>query len=190
MPRSKLTYVPLLVLATAVLTGCIPKMTMEQMKEMRPQRPVELDRLNMFAGSWESSSEATMAMLDEVMTSTGSSEAAWECDGWCLVERATLELEGLGKMVMTSIWSWDAKSKKYRSMWAGNDGGTAVGTASYCEETKTWRIKAKGRSSWGKSKAKGTVTFIDDDTMEWTWTEWDSLGLMKILDAKGTSKRK
>ena len=42
---------------------------------------------------------------------------------------------------------------------------------------------------WGKTKAKGTVTLIDPNTMEWTYTEYAMGGLMKTLEMHGTSKR-
>lgn len=42
-----------LALACATLTGCMPKMTVEEMKAAMPQRPAELDHLNAFVGQWE-----------------------------------------------------------------------------------------------------------------------------------------
>jgi len=36
-----------------VLTGCMPHMTLDEMKAQMPQRPAELDRLNAFVGQWQ-----------------------------------------------------------------------------------------------------------------------------------------
>jgi hypothetical protein len=37
---------------------------------------------------------------------------------------------------------------------------------------------------------EGTTKFVDNNTMEWTYTEWDSWKLKKMMDMKGTSKRR
>ena len=190
MMRRNLSYVLVAAVAGLMVTGCMPEMTIEQMKEMRPERPPELDRLNMFAGKWTSTGEAEMAGLDEVHTWTGSSESTWGCDGWCLVEHSTGEMGELGNMAGMGVWTWDAKSKKYRSTWADNWGSTGQGVGKYDEETRTWTIKAKSRGAMGKSIGKGTVTFVDDDTMEWSWTERAGLfGMFKVMEAKGTGER-
>ena len=186
------TFPCLIVIACAgiVLTGCTPTFTIEEIKEMRPARPAELDKLNMFAGEWVSTGEATMTGLDEVLKSTGTTESTWGCDGWCLVERSTMNMGELGGMTGLGVWTWDAKAKKYRSSWADDWGTTGRATAKYDDETRTWTMKAKGTGPMGKSVGKGTATFVGDDTVEWTWTEWDSLHLMKVFEGKGTSKRK
>ena len=178
-------------LACAVLVGCMPEMTIEQMKEMRPERPVELDRLNMFAGTWEGVGEAEMGGLEEVTKSTSKTTREWACDGWCLVERGTMEFGDMGKMHFMGIWTWDAKSRKYRTSWADDFGSIAYGVAKYDGETRTWTIKAKSKGGMGKTVGKGTFKFVDDDTMEWSWTERAGLfGMFKIVEATGTDKRK
>ena len=172
-----------------MLTGCMPKMTLEEMKEMMPQRPVELDKLKQFEGTWESTNVMTFSMLDEPLTGTGTSTMTWENDGWNLLERGTYTSE-MGTMHGMGVWSWDAKAKKYRITWFDSMGSIGGGTSKFNEKTNTWHMKAKSSSSFGDSVGEGTMKFTDPDTMEWTWAEWDSLKLMKIMDMKGTAKRK
>ena len=63
------------VFAGLLLPGCMPKMTMEDMKQMMPKRPVELDLLNPFVGTWESTGEMKFTGLDEVIQATGTMES-------------------------------------------------------------------------------------------------------------------
>ncbi|RME37332.1 MAG: DUF1579 domain-containing protein [Planctomycetota bacterium] len=170
--------------------GCMPKLDMETLKQMRPQRPAALSRLDAFVGNWQSESEMRMGGLDEVIRGSGTSEIRWAGDGWFLVERAKWTMGEMGDMEAMGIWAYDAKGKKYRTFWVDTMGGTGVGTARYNEKTKTWHLKAKIRTPFGDSIGKGTTRFPDADTMEWTWREYALGGLMKVSEMKGTSKRR
>ena len=171
------------------LTGCMPKMDIEAMKEARPKRPAELDKLNTFTGTWKSTSEMTMRGVDEVLKGTGTGTAAWEGDGWYLVERGKYDMGELGKMEGLGVWTWDPKSKKYRTAWFDTLGYIATGTDKYCEKSNSWRMKSKNRTPWGTTYGKGTATIVDDDTVEWSFEERSFLGLIKTMEMKGTSKR-
>ena len=176
--------------ASLVLTGCMPKMTVEEMKSMMPQRPAELDVLDAFAGKWEMEGEARMAMLDEPIKTSGTSDMKWEGNGWYLVGRASFTMEGLDDMTGLEAWTYDTHSKKYRSTWIDSMGSIGVGTAKYDDETRTWHMRAKSHSPFGKSKMKGTARLIDDDTIEWSMTEYAMGGLMKTMEWSGTSRRR
>ena len=173
------------------LAGCsIPTMTIQEMKEMMPDRPAELDLLNMMAGRWEGTATMKFTFLDEALEARGSNTATWECDNRVLVSRGTYEMDELGTMNGIEIWTWDDKAGKYRMHWFDSFGMTGNGTAKYDEETKTWHIKAKGKGPDGhRTVSEGTVTYTDADTLEWTWTEWTSLKLFKIAEMSGTSRR-
>ena len=190
--RTRFLVVPI-ILAVPALPGCMPTMTIEEMKAMRPERPVELDELAFLEGRWEHTGEAKMAGLDRTLKSSGSSSNSWDNDRWCLLERVDFEMEELGKMKGLNIWTYDTKRRKYRTSWFDSYGATAQGTATYDESSKTWKLKAKGSSDWGTSIARGTMTIVDDNTIDWTWTEWmgwDCLRLCPIFEFKGTSRRK
>ncbi|MFQ5589764.1 MAG: DUF1579 family protein [Phycisphaerae bacterium] len=190
MTRYNCLRAVVLTLGVGALTGCMPKYTIEQLKEMMPERPIELDKLAMFLGEWEGTSETTLCVLDEPLSGTGSRTMEWTLDKRYLVEHGDYDMGELGKMKGVGLWTYDPKAKKYRIWWFDSQGGTARGTATFCDETKTWKMKVKGRNPWGKSKGKGTVTFVDDDTIEWEWSEWDGSGLFKTAETTGTSKRK
>ena len=177
-------------LAAIVLTGCMPKMTIEDMKAMMPQRPAELDKLNAFAGKWEFTGEAKMAGLDEVLKTSGTNEANWEGDDWYLVSRGTFTMGELGEMQGLETWTYDAHSKKFRSTWTDSMGSVGTGTAKYNEKTNTWHIKATSHGPFGKSTIRGQVKFIDDNTMEWSWNEYAMGGLINTMEMSGTSRRR
>ena len=173
-----------------LLTGCMPKMTIEDLKQMRPQRPAQLDEMNVFVGQWESTGEVTMAGLDQVLKTSATSELQWEGDGWYLVERGTFHMEELGDMKGIATYTYDAKAKKFRSTWVDTYGTLGVGTMRYDEKTDTWHMKSTNYTPFGKTVMKGTSKMIDDDTMEWTMTEYAMGGLIKTMEMTGTSKRK
>jgi hypothetical protein len=171
------------------LTGCMPKMTIEQMKADMPVKPAELKMLDAFVGKWQGTGEADFSGLDQMLKTTGESEVTWEGDGWYLVERGTYHMEELGDTQGIGIWTYDTKAKKFRTVWVDTMGGAGHGTARHDKETGTWHMKMTNHTPWGKTTAKGTVKFTDPNTMEWTYKEYAMAGLMKTMEMTGTSKR-
>ena len=188
MRRSVGTFA--LAVATVALTGCIPKMTIEEMKSGMPKRPPELDKLNMFVGTWEGTGEVEFAMLDQPLKTTSKSTTEWGCDGWCVIERGTFEMEEFDPMDGIGVWTYDLKGKKYRGFWVDSMGMTSTATATWCDKTKTWKMKGKGHDPWGRNIWKGTVTLTDPNTMEWEMTQWDGSGLMKVMEMTGIAHKK
>ena len=169
--------------------GCVPSLTIDDMKAMKIERPAETDRLRLLAGRWESIGTAKIAGLEEDLVITGRSHGQWHTDRWVLVNEDVFTLGTLGDMKALTVWRWDARSKRYRTTWFYNDGSTGTGSARYDEKTKTWHLRTKGRGPWGGLKGKGTITHIDEDSVRWTWREWDSTGLVEIMSFEGISKR-
>lgn len=171
-------------------TGCMPKMTLEEMKASQPQRPAELERLNIFVGTWEMTGEMTFAGLDEPLKTSGTATGKWAGDGWFIVSDSVFRMGELGDMHSHEAWTYDAHSKRYRSTWVDSMGAIASGTAKYDEKTKTWTMRSKSHGPYGGSTGKGSAVIIDDNTMEWQWSEYAMGGLMKVMEMKGTSRRK
>jgi len=178
-----------LAMVTGGSAGCMPKMSIEQIKAMQPVRPPQLDRLDMLLGKWETSGEVRMTVLDGVLSTSGSNEATWAMDKRFLVDRADLNMGELGAMTGMSIWTWDPTVRKYRMWWFDSFGETSEATASYNETTRTWHMKARGQKYGHATTGKGTLRQIDENTLEWTWKEYAGLGLIKLADMKGISRR-
>lgn len=178
-----------LVLAACLLAGgCAPKMTQEQMAQMRPERPAELDALNAWVGKWEYSGTAEMDMLEDgPLTMTGTMDTRWAGDNWYIVSNATMKMGDWEPMKGMETWTYDVHSKVYRSSWVDSMGAVGYGEGKFDAETNTWTFKATSHMPFGKSTMKGKATFVDADTIEMEWAEY--MGLMKTMDMKGTSRR-
>lgn len=187
MPRLNTTLLAVTMVAAVLAAGCMPKMTVEEMKAKMPEKPPELEQLNDFVGKWKAEGIANFAFLDEPLTSSGVSEIKWDESGWFLVERGEFTMSGLDPVRMLATWTYDMHSKKYRSTWTDSMGTIGTGSARYDADNETWHIKATGRGPFGKTNMKGTAKLVDADTFEWTWTE--HMGLTKILEMTGTNKR-
>ena len=167
----------------------MPKMTVEEMKEMMPERPAELDRLNAFAGSWEIEGTTKMAGVEEELKTTGYNEVTWQGDGWFLVNTWKFTMAGFDEMTGIETWMYDSHAKRYRSSWVDSTGSFGVGVNRYNKKTNTWHVKSTTYGPWGKGTGKGKVWFTDDDTNHWEWTEYAMGGLMKTFEMKGTGRR-
>ncbi len=180
-------------LAMPVLVGCAPaEYDLAEMANQQRARPAELDQLEFLIGNWTSESEAKMPNSEEVLRGTGTSKTTWGIGKRFLTTEFTGNLGGgMGNMTGTEYWTWDAAAKKFRTWWFDNWGGVAHGSAKYDAKNKVWRIHGSARStlSGRKSVQKGTMTVVDDNTIKWTWSEYDSLGLFKMFEMTGVNRR-
>lgn len=190
MIKPRLLWSGLAAVSACILTGCMPSMTIEEMKAMMPERPVELDRLNVFAGTWEGTGDATMLGVDKVLKSSATSEGHWEGDDWYMVIRSVMDMDEFGGMKALETWTYDPHCEIYRSTWVDSMGSIGTGTTRFNENTNTWHMRAKSHGPMGKSTMKGWVRIIDDNNMEWVWSSHVFFGLIKTMEMKGTSTRK
>jgi len=172
------------------ITGCLPKMTPEELGSFERVRPVELERLDMLLGRWETTGEVNMAVLDGVVHTSGTNEAKWSLDRRMVVDQAELDMGPLGKLTGFTIWTWDEAIGKYRMWWFDSMGEFSQGIVTYDESKKQWRIKTSGSKYGYNTSGRGTIRQIDKDTLEWTWREGDGWGLMTFADMHGVSTRR
>ncbi|MEE9295507.1 MAG: DUF1579 family protein [Phycisphaerae bacterium] len=188
-----LTFRGVMVLtAVAALSGCQPtEFDMAEMAAKQKAIPAEMKQLEVFLGKWTSTTETKMFGSDEVMKGSGTSEVKWELGGRYLVGHMTADMGEWGSMEGVDVWTWDPSIKKYRTWWFDDWGMTGSSTATYDPKTRTFRIKGRGRNTLDGSTTvnKGMVTIVDDNTMEWSWAEYDALGLVKHFEMTGTEKR-
>ncbi len=176
--------------AAMLLAGCMPTMTCQDIQEMRPPRAPELDRLKMFVGEWETEGEVRIPAVEAILRTVGHNSADWMLDGRMVVEHAELDMGELGKISGMSVWTWDSAIRKYRMFWFDSLGEVSIGTATFDAKTETWHITAKAQKFGYRTIAKGTLRRIDANTIEWTWREYLGLGLFKVADMNGVSRRK
>ncbi len=190
MNGSRIGRVIVAVVLAGVASGCMPKLTMEDLQRMKPQRPVELDKLEGFVGDWSWEGETRVSGLDQVLSFTGSSQARLEGDGWFLVTEEIGDMEGFGKTHGKGLWAYDVRSKKFRTSWVDSAGSIATGVAWHDEAKDKWYLRVKTRGPLGTMIGKGSVKFIGGDAMDWTWSDYAAGGLVKVMDLKGRSTRR
>lgn len=174
----------------ALIPGCAScGFDASAMKDRIAARPVELDRLNALSGKWRTEGEVRMLGLGDPIHTTGKSEANWECDRRLLVERSSFDMGTLGPMSGVSVWSFDARSKHYEMHWFDSFGESAKGTAWFNAKKNTWEMRVRGRNAITDIVADGTIRIVNDDTLEWTWKQYDAWHLLQFADMKGRSVR-
>lgn len=161
----------------------------------RAERPPELARLDVLIGDWSGESESTMAGSDEIVANNCTISFSWDADQWILIEHFECG-EGDERVASAAFWSWDRKEKLYRITSFCNSGARADGTASYTESPGTgfmttetsrpdtdeatrdaagiWFATAKTNNPYTdvKTRRAGTMTLVDENTLQLYWTEW------------------
>ncbi len=117
----------------------------------------------------------------------GGGTMDWALDGMALKGEGWYEMGPDEKTHYVEYWSWDPKAKKY-AIWSMSDWGeTGSGWAEFTPDGNSMCAKAAARDAEGNKKSgESKMTFVDDNTMTWTYAEKGPMGKMKI---KGTSRR-
>jgi hypothetical protein len=171
-------------------------MSMDPMQ--KPDLAPELAQLNRFAGEWAGRAEMIEPSYEVMQASMpegeempkyfmGAESNEWTLGGRCLRTMGWHDMGEGQRANYEGMMTWDPKDKVYKAWWFGDWGDRMTSTMTLDKDGKTFHMKAEGVDGHGKkTKGEGTMTFLSDDTMEWTWSETGAMGRMKI---KGTSKR-
>lgn len=179
---------------TLLATVCAcdqPCFDVKAMRDAVAARAPEIDRLEMFIGSWQTEGELRMTGTPEVFRGVGTNHVTWDADRQFVVERYTIDWGDFGRMSGLTLWTYDPRGKVYRWWRVGSYGGVGDGTATYDEATHTWTLKSHGRNikTGHSSVSDGTIRMDADHAMEWTWLEWDDFHMLKFAEFKGRSHR-
>jgi len=167
-----------------------------------PQKPnpaPEMAKLQRFIGSWAGKGEMVEPSAEQMkktmpegapeMPSSfqGANKGEWALGGMFLKGDGWYEMGPGQKAHYVEYWTWDPTKKKYRTWYANDWGEHGQAWAWFEADGNTMRMEGEAVDAAGNAKrGEGTITFTDDNTMEWTWSETGPLGMMKM---KGTSKR-
>jgi hypothetical protein len=185
-------------IVVCLLAGCSShKKMMEPLQ--KPEPAPEMAKLEPFIGTWQGTAEIVEPSPEEMKALMPEGEEMPECykgggtfvwvlDGMTLKGESWHEMgEGL-KASYVEYWTWDPKKEKYRIVYVGDWGDCGTGLAWYDEEGKTMHAKFKGVKHDGSEvRGEAESTLLDDDTIEWSYTERGKEGKMKF---KGMSHRK
>lgn len=192
-PRTILSSL-LCICCLVVVTGC-QKPAATCAEQGPPPRPAELDKLNAWSGTWNSTCEMTMCTPkgDQKSTCSGKETAKWILSDRYLRSECEYDMgPEMGKMTGESTMSWCPKAKKYMSSWMDSMGGHACGEMWWDEAKNQWMMKGKGMMPDGSpSCSEGWIKFTSDKTMEWGFTEYKTgfLSKTKCMEMKGTSTK-
>jgi Protein of unknown function (DUF1579) len=175
-----------------LMAGC-QEPDMAEMMAKQKARPSEMDMLSPMLGEWTSTSESKMMGMDEVMKGTGSGEYHWGVNDRYLMGTMKIDMGGMmGSLTGTEYWTYDSSIKKFRTWWFDDMGTAGTGTAWYDDASRTWKMRGKGYDTVGgrHTTYNGWMRFKNNVTLDWEWSEYGALGLVKFHEVSGTSRRK
>lgn len=187
---------------TALIAGCSethPKMSMDEMMKKATPAP-ELAKLNPMVGNWTGTAEMVKPTADEMKKMmpadaaqkftgrfNGGSNYQWTLNGMYLEGRGWHERHDGTRDNFMEVMGWDAKTKKYWSGFVSDSGDRGEVWTTVSADGKTFTSQAKGCDGHGNpTTGQGTMTFVDNNTINWTWVENGAMGRMEL---KGTTKR-
>jgi len=175
--------------ANSSTASAAPAKSSSGMSSSGPPRPAELDRLNAWAGHWSSSGE--MIADGKTTKMTGSSSVGWECNKHVLVERATDDMEGMGKSYEIILYSWDDDAKDYKVGFFNSMGEANMGHMKWDAAKNAFTMRGEGKDPMTKQPSlfEMEIRMPDTKTMEFTWTQWDSAHQKKTAEGKGSAHK-
>ena len=173
-----------------LVSGCAEPRPMADLMA-RPSPSFELGQLSRLVGTWAGTANIVSPLPEgapDLPTSMrGESSFEWTLDGMYLKGEGWHDMPGDQRMHFVEYLNWDAKAGKYRSWMFDDWGNRGEGWMTFDDDGKTGHSQATMIAPTGaRTRAVGTMTFDDDDTVEWAFTEKGSMGTMKL---EGTMTR-
>lgn len=168
----------------------------------------EMKKLERLVGTWEGTAEMvkpTPEEMKEMMkkmapegeeieempsSSKGEMTFEWAMDGRFLKAQSWHEMGPDEKVQYTEYWTWDPNAQVFHTWWFSDWGDSGQGCVTLDPDGKTFHFKGEERKARGETeKGAGSMTFVDNNTLEWTWAKKGMWG-QDLMKMKGTSKRK
>jgi hypothetical protein len=177
-----------------LIAGCKSAGPMDMGDMQKPSPPMQMAQLDRLIGSWEGTAEMVYPEMPERSDTPNSFAGGgkWErtMDGMYLRSEGWHEMGPDVKMKSVEYIAWDAGAGAFRTFWFSDFGEFGTGTMRTSADGSGFTVKAKSTDASGESKnGSGKMTFVDNDTVEWTWAERNWMG-SKLMEFKGTMKRK
>lgn len=187
-------------LAVVVLLSACAQPQMSMGPPQQPDPAAEMAVLAKFVGHWTGTAEMVSpspeelkAMMPEgadppASTFKGDMNFEMTLGGQFLSGHGWHEMGEGQRITYHEYWRWDPKAKKFRSWFFSDWGEHGSGFMIADDAGTSFEMTAIGVDSSGsKTSGRGTMTFPDNDTLEWTWSETGAHGAMEF---KGVSRRK
>ena len=85
-----------------------------------------------------------------------------------------------------AAWTYDVRSRKFRSVSVNSTGKVATGTAWHDEKTDTWHGRVTSQGQSGTMLWKGRIRVIDRNTKEEHCSAYTMAGLVKTVEMSKT----
>ncbi len=188
--------------SAALVAGCSdthpPKMSMDDMYK-KPAPAPELAKLNRFVGNWSGTADMikpTAEQMQKMMPAgspppqthfNGAESYSWTMDGHFMKVEGWHDRGNGQRENFSGVCGWNAAAKTYWSGAITNWGGSGHGTMTVDADGRTFHFSGDDSDAHGNlMKTKGTVRFVDDNTMDWSFQGTGPMGQMEM---KGTMKR-
>ena len=185
-------------LCVPLLVGCAqPQPAMDPFT--KPTPPPELSQVASWVGRWDTTAEMVSPSPVEMKqmmpegatelssTSKGHSNIEWALGGMSLKEEGWYEMPTGERVSFVAYLTWDPRTKRYRTSYLDDWGHHGAGWLRLASDGATAQARMEMADLQGQiSRSKGTYTFPDDDTMQWTMIERGPMGRLTL---RGTTKR-
>jgi hypothetical protein len=165
----------------------------------KPMPAPELSELARLVGNWSGSAELVAPFPDRETGAPGGAPGdgrpsfkgggkfQWVLDGMFLKGEGWHDLGGERRIHYVEYVTWDSQAEGYRNWWFNNFGAHGQGWMTFDADGKTIRVKTQAIDVLGQPTMRTrTMTFIDDNVIDWTWSEDGPTGKLKLI---GTSRR-
>lgn len=180
-------------LALTLLFGCQQNETTMQEAMKAPPRPAEMDMLGKWVGTWNGTGEMTMYTKEgpKPMNATYTERIEWICGNQFLLSRSDMNMGEGETMQMAAIFGWNKDEKEVHISEYMSNGDRSRSEMEYDKTAGLWKMEGHGKNpmTGQPTRSEGTMKMIDDNTIEWQFTMWDSWKINKVMEGKGTSKK-
>lgn len=164
-------------------------MSIEREMPPMPTKPApfpEMRMLDVMVGTWTGTGEVVEPPM-EGETFSGGSVATFELDGTVFRSDGWYELPGNQRGSFFEYWTWDPREGRFRTWFTSDWSETGTGWVTPSADGRCFQMEGRSVDAWGaKKKFNGFMCVLDNDTIEWQFTEKGPMGRMTM---RGKSNR-
>lgn len=190
-------------LAGIMLVGVIGCRHEEQRDPwVKPQAPEAMNNLSRMVGTWEGTCEMVKPTADEMekympgamdhmpKVYKGASTSQWVMDGMAIREEGWHDRSKDSKEHYVAYITWNPRRERYEGYYTSDWGGHGTSTMWMSDDGDTFHMRGQETDVDGNTmKGRGHMHFVDNDTMEWSYSMLGPLGI-EVFRLEGTSYRK
>jgi hypothetical protein len=123
-------------------------------------------------------------------TFAGGGTSMWAMDGMAIREDGWYQMSKDEKVNYVSHVVWNPRRRCFEGQYTDNWGNHGTSTMKMCDDGDSFTMTARETDVDGvTTKSRGTMRFIDNDTMEWSYSMLGPFGI-EMMQLEGTSYRK